>query len=90
MPRNPHTKSLAQSADSFCLTSKNFDMEKRYFATIAGARIEITKERADQIKRLQAIIRAQRAKVENYANVDCRDCFQSATNAMILANPKNL
>lgn len=42
-------------------------MKTRYFMTLAGARVEITKERADQIKALQAKIKAQRAKVENTA-----------------------
>lgn len=42
-------------------------MEKRYFATLAGVKVEISEERANQIKRLQATIRAQRAKVENTA-----------------------
>lgn len=36
-------------------------MEKRYFATIAGVKVEITEERANQIRALQEKIRMQRA-----------------------------
>lgn len=36
-------------------------MGKRYFATIAGVKVEITEERANQIRALQEKIRAQRA-----------------------------
>lgn len=42
-------------------------MKKRYFATIAGVKVEISEERANQIKRLQAIIRAQRATATDSA-----------------------
>lgn len=36
-------------------------MGKRYFATIAGVKVEITEERANQIRALQEKIRMQRA-----------------------------
>lgn len=42
-------------------------MGKRYFATLAGVKVEISEERANQIRALQEKIRAQRAKVENAA-----------------------
>lgn len=45
---------------------------KRYYATIGGVKVEITKERADQIKRLQSLIRAQRSMDDN-------DCPSSKT-----------
>ena len=36
-------------------------MAKRYYMTLAGVKCEIPEERAAQIRRLQALIRAQRA-----------------------------
>lgn len=39
--------------------------EKRYFATLGGVRVEITKEKAEQIKRLQKLIAEQRAQQGN-------------------------
>jgi hypothetical protein len=36
-------------------------MAKRYFMTLAGVKCEISEARAAQIRRLQALIRAQRA-----------------------------
>lgn len=39
--------------------------EKKYFAELGGVRVEITRERAEQIKRLQKLIADQRAKSQD-------------------------
>lgn len=40
----------------------NNNNKKRYFANIAGVRVEISKEKAEQIRRLQRIIKENWAR----------------------------